>query len=1128
MDFKEALRNFLHLTLIPARRRMFSPRRRGNTLMLIGTFLLIAAMLSIICLSHQVNLRENERLSAEYTAYITSAAGSDDKATSDAARQAFNHILYSKIELTAVFVFLMVIWAILSAFALARVFHATVERDKYVYGLYVTFGSDTRRIRRQIYTEFLIAALIALVVAVPAATLITAGIYRNNGQRFSVGLSSYLKILLWLLAISLVGAGYLARGITKSTCLELMSAHDCSDYTSSPRASRPLTRHSRNGAVRYADLAIRRMRRYYIPLVLTVSTVAAVFFGSMNLALGGEREAAKSIHEYTIEFSGGLSSDQLASGYLAHLMDVETVQSVDAIANGTAELLGTHLMAEKSLFNPSGEDMPVDCGAYFATEDIRILCADGDTRRELGGEVSLPDEWQHLAYAIETTYNITHIPEQGQAVYLYPQERAAELNVSVGDTLQIAIPRADGDGKALQDKLANGMYDYVCVTVSQVMEIPGVHYVTPNSATYICPRVTDDFLLLSPQDYAVLSRENTVEALALDELYREDLRFGKLNNPAVLLLPEHDSGSAPTLIQMFKPTSSVTERYSVEDPLDKHNAFYLNSDEFYLNRTAFHTYFYFGTAGELDNDADASDRLTQLQSTSLIKHEQRELTVVDQIICPGLETPCIVLPNDGFLSSYEGDLCILRLEQDGGILRVREEVFALGTNAALRQGDYVGKQLFSHTKIRAGFFDEMHAQGLYTSYPEESAYELSSFDVMSLFDVNGTSYFLLRLSPDCNLGKDQYPAYLAPGNDFIFLTGPSDRTDMMLAGTDSFLLLDESFRRQNTELLTVNAGEFYATNELTVSVSDEFNVSNLTPEISARHLERGEAVLVLGKNSMLNMQPNDPIRVALRGEFHLDSNDPQLTMLGGNDLLRYMKEKRIPFEYAALRLVDVVSGEGEEDVLYLSEADWQRIQRRDSTYQSLDIHLFGDTDLVELIKTSARVRALMGNWQSEENRVTLIEHNRLWNAVTTGACNYPAIIRTLSILLILLLPLLLCAPQTMHFHKRREEFEVLLAVGRTRRQIAHMIATECLLITLASGSFVTLLCPLSVFCVQAAIYFLELPFALSGFDTRAYLFMIVFVMLCTAVSYLTATRHIAPPVRKNKKTRKEQPRHDRT
>lgn len=1118
MYFKEALYNYWYLTALPTLRRMFSKRRRGNTLLLMGTFFLIAAMLSVICLSHHVNLQENERLSEEYTAYITSTAHSAGKEDSEAAKQAYNHILYSKIELNSVFVFLMIVWGILAAFSLARVFHATVERDKYVYGLYVTFGSDTRQIRRQIYTEFLIAALIALVIAIPTATVITATVYHHNGQRFSAGLSPYLQILLWLFAVSLIGAGYLARQITRSTCVELMTARDCSDYTVSPRASRPLGRHIRNGAMRYARLALQRMRRYYIPLVLTVSVVAAVFFGSMNLALGGEREAAESILEYTIEFSGGLSSDQLASGYLTHLMNVDDVQSVDAIANGSAELLGTHLMAEKSLFKPSEEDMPVDCGSYFATEDIRILCADGNTRAELGGDVVLPTEWKSKAYCIERTYNYTQIPEPGSVVYLYPQERAAELNVSVGDTLQLAVPKSDGEGKTLEEKLADGMYDYLSVTVSQVLEIPGVHYTTPNEAIYICPRITDDFLLLSPQDYAVISRGETVEALSLDELYREDLRFGNLNNPAVLLLPEDYDGVEPTVIQMFEPTASVTERYSVEDPLDDHNVIYLESDEFYLNRTAYHSYFYFGSAGELDNDADASDRLMHMQSNSLTRHRQKELTVVDHIVCPGLEEPCIILPNDGFLSSFEGDLCILRLQENDRILSVREEIFALGTNLPLAQTDYLGKQMFSHTKIRAGFFDEMKAQGLYTNYPKESAYELSTFYVMSVFALGNTNYFLLRLSPYCNLGIDQYPAYLTPGNDFVFLTDLDDRSDMTLSVANSYLLLDETFRRKGVDLTSVTAGEFYATNELTVSVADEINIGNLTPKVSAFRLEGGQAVLVLGRNSMLDVQVGDLIRMAIRGEFYLDPNDPQLAMLSGNDLLRYMKERHIPFEYAAVRLVDVIQGEGEEDVIYLSEEDWQRILRRDSTYQSLDIHLFGDTDLVGLIKTSARIRALMGNWQSTENRVTLIEHNRLWSAVTTGACNYPAIIRTLSILLILLLPLLWCAPQTMHFHKRQEEFEVMCAVGRTRVQIRRMIALECLLITLASGIFVALLCPFSVLCIQAAIYFLELPFVLSDFDAKAYLFMIFFVMLCSALSYLTAARYLSG--RGNKKAKK--------
>ena len=1113
MDFKEALHNFLYLTLIPARRRMFSKHRRGNTWMLIGTFFLIASMLSVICLSHHVNLRENERLSADYTAFISSSAYHSEDASA-AARQAFNHILYSKIELTSVFVFLMIIWAILSAFSLARVFHATVERDKYVYGLYVTFGSDTRRIRRQIYVEFLLAALISLSIALPTAAIITRNIYRLNGQTFSPGLAPYLQILLWLFAVSLIGAGYLARRITRSTCLELMSAHDCSDYVSSPRNSHPLTRHHRNGALRYAHLAIRRMRRYYIPLVLTVSAVAGVFFGSMNLALGGERAAAKSVHEYTIEFSGGLSSDQLASGYLLHLMDVEDVESVDAIANSRADQLGTHLMAEQTMFDLTTEEYPVERGTYFATDGLRILCADGDTRREFGGDVVLPPQWQKQADAIETSYNYTQIPEDGEVVYFYPEERATELNVCVGDTLQLAIPRHDNQGKVLDEKLEDGMYEYLSVTVTQVMAIPGIHYVTPNESTYICPRITEDYLLLSPQDYAVLTEGKTVETLSLDELYREDLNFGKLKSPALMLLPEDYSGAEPTLIQMFIPTAPVTERYSVTNPLNAHDVRYLESDRFFLNRTAFHTYFYFGSAGDFNNNSEALDQIMYIEENTLSKYEQIELTVTDYILCPGLSEPCIVLPNDSFLSSYEGDLCIFRLQKDGAIHHVSEEVFVLGTDAALTQDEYLGREIYSHTKIQPDFFDQMRKQGLYTTYEHESAYGLSAFTVLSHFPFQNGNYFLLQLSKESHLAKDAYPAYLAPGNDFIFLGQSTDKTDLRLFDADSYLLLDENFRTQSQTLTTVTAGRFYATNELTLSVADAFTVEHLTPGLSVPPLSEGEAVLVLGRNSLLCAQTDDCIRMAIRGDFSLDPNDPQLIGLGGNDLLRYITAERIPFDYAALRLIQVIQGDGDEDILYLSEGDWQRILCRDSTYQSLDVYLFGDTDLVGWIKTFSRIHALMGNWQSVENRVTLVEHNRLWSALTTGACNYPAIIRTLSILLILLLPLLLCAPQTMHFHKRREEFEVMLAIGRTRRQVKTAIALECLLITLAAGSFVTLLCPLSVFCIQAAIYFLELPFVLSDFDGRAYLFMIVFVMLCTAVSFLTAARHLVSPTRK--------------
>lgn len=1116
MDFKESLDNYIRLTLVPAWRRMFGKARSGNTWLLIGTFFLIGTMLSVICLSYHVNLRENERLSAEYEAYISSSTAAIDTETAETAAEALNHILISKLELTSVFLFLMIVWGILSVFSLARIFHATIEQNKYVYGLYVTFGSDTRQIRRQIHTEFSLAALLALSAAIPTATLLTYLVYAENGQTFQPTLAPYLQIFLWLFAVSLIGAGYLSHRITNSTCVELMTAQDCSDYVSSPRASRPLGKRLYNGPLRYARLAILRMRSYYIPLVLTVSLVAAVFFSSMNLALEGERAAAERVHEYSIEFSGGLSSRELSSGYLDHLMDIEDVQSVSAIANGKAELLGTHLLAEKSLFDEGSPISPVDCGNYYATDKINILCADSNTRTELGGDVILPAQWQSYAYAIETRYNYTMIPEAGSVVYMYPEEREAELNVSVGDTLRLALPRG-ASGATLEEKIANGSYEYLTLTVSEVVEIPGVYYVTPNDAEYVCPRITEDYLLLNPEDYAAVTQSETVERLALDELYREDFRFGIFKSPAVLLLPEDYSGPTLTTIQMFSPTVQVTAPYSVTNPLDSSRSILLDSDIFYLNRTANHTYFYLGTLGEYNNDAEALDQTMRIENNSLYKYKQTELTVIAQISCSDLTAPCVILPNDDFFSSYEGDLCILQLYQSNALFGVREEVFAFGTNQILTRDEYVGSLLFLHTKIKAGFFDEMRSQGLYTTYEKESAYELSSFSVQTMFDVGGYTYFLCRLSPDCNLGLDQYPAYMAPGNDFFFLDGLTGKTDFSLTNADSYLMFPETLRRTDGGIPTAYVGHFSATNDLTVSVADEINVGLLTPDLEIGSLPAGDAVLILGPNSSLAVRPGDYIQMAIQGDFVLNFNDPHTSGLTGSDLLNYLIQSGTQFRYISLCVTDVIAGERDEDVLYLSETDWQRLRRTDSTYQSLDIYLFGDTDLISLIRTTARVNALMGNWQSDTNRVTMTNHHRLWKSVTTGACNYPAIIRVLSVLLILLLPLLWCAPQTMHFHKRREEFSVMRAVGRTSGQLRRMIATECLLITLAAGGFVALLCPFSVFCMQAAVYMLELPFHTTDFDMRAYLFMIFFVMLCSALSFLTASRHLIEKSPKQKK-----------
>ena len=1106
--FRERLRDFHQLTLIPTLRRMFGKQRWGNTLMLIAVFYLISAMLGVICFSHHVNLLENDRLAADYEQYISSTAASAAE-NNQAAAAAFRYIVSSKIELNAVFLFFMTVWAILSTFALARVFHATVERDKYIYGLYVTFGSDTRRIRGKIHTEFISAALVASIAALPTAYFSTRAIYLANGQAFRTGLRPFFQIAILLTLVSLLGAGYLSRRITQSTCLELMAALDCSDYVSSPRASRLFGKRMYNGSLRYARLAILRMRRYYIPLVLTVAVVAGVFFGSMNLALEGERASLETVHEYTIEFSRGVSADHVQEGYLDHLLTVDAVDSVEALAHGTAEQLGTHLLADGSLYRTEQDDTLVKQGLYLAADDIHLICADGDTRTELGGKKVLPDDWDTKLTFTQKSYNHSLIPEAGYAVYMYPMGSDPSLQVQAGDIVQLALPRGEA-GRTLTDKLDDTLYEYLPITISEVVAVPDVHFVTLFDATPICPRIGDDYLLLNPSDYAAVTATETIESLSLDELYREDLRFADLKAPAALLVPEGYEGQAGTAIQMYLPAAQVTAPYSVQDPLDAHRSYTLESDLFFHNQTAYHTYFYFGSAGDLANDSEAQDRMTDIDRASLSKYRLVELTVTDRIECPGLTEPCIILPNDGFLSSYSGDLCALQLSNDGELWKVQDEVFLLGTEESLGMTEYIGQTLFSHTKIEAGFFQAMHEQGLFTAFPNESAYDLSAFTVTGMFDYGTTAYFVCLLSEDCNLGIDRYPAYLAPGDDFFFLAGTSRDTSLPLNQTASYLLFPEEYRGNDRGHAPTEAGERIATNNLTVSLADGINADILTPDYTPPTLSAGEAILIVRPDSPLAMAYGDGVRLAIRSDFTLDPNDPQTASLGGNALLQHMIESEVIFRHAAMTVIETVEAEVPQDILYISEADWQRINRAEGTYRTMDIYLYGDTDLIELVEAHVRIRALMGNWQGDENYVSLVDHNRLWQTVTTNACNYPAIIRLLSILLILLLPLLWCSPQMMHFHKRREEFYVMSAVGRSTGQLIRMIAAECAMITLAAGGFVALLCPFALFCVQAAIYMMELPFALSDFDTQAYLFMIFFVMLCSTLSFLTAARQLFP------------------
>lgn len=1104
MTPREYIINFTRLTLIPAWRRMFGKRRRGNTALLIAAFYLIAAMLSVICLTHHVNKKENDRLAAEYEQYISVA----DEAGTTAA-QAYRHILASKLEISSIFALLMVLWGVLSVFALSRVFHATIEQDKYVWGLYVTFGSDTRSIRRQMHLEFALAALLALAAAIPTAYVACRAVYVQNGQAFRTGPAPYVQILFWLFLVSLIGAAYLSHGITRSTCIALMAAQDTSDYISSPRTSHLLGRRMYNGALRYAALAVRRMRRYYIPLVLAVSLVAAVFFGSMTVAMEGERAAARSVHEYSLEFEHGISGRELTAQYVDELTYIDAVSSVSASANGEASLLGTHLLlTQEQVRDPQSTTAVIPQGSFVATDDFRLLCADGDTRAELGGQVTLPAAHQAHEGRVVKGYNITTVPEAGTCIYLYPAERQAELAVRVGDTVRLALPREEAAGMPYEQRVAQGGDEYLTLTVADVLTVPGIH----KDGTYICPRITEDHLMLHPADYSAVCDEPVAQALVLDDIYREDFALGALTAPAVLLLPEGWRGQPPSTVQMFTPTVRITERYAWVDPVDSSIVTYLESDRFRLNRTARHTLFYVAPIGDYNNDAEAVLTVQQQMEETNVPYAHVELTVVDSIVCPGLDAPCILLPNeDNFYSSFSGDMCVLSLSphSDSPLCRVRSEVFAFGTPQAIATERAVGGRMFVHTRIESGFFEEMHRGGLVTTFPDGAAYERSAFDILGTFSLGEYTYFLCELNRDSHLAIDQYPAYMLPGDDLLMLHDITSSSVADAQDTGSYLMLREDMLRGAGNVPHIPAGSYVATNLLRVSVADSLNTDHTTPAAADITVSAGHATLVLGRDSLLTPAAGEYVQLAIMQNILSDTNDPHLLSLTDTALLDHLLTTTA-YSYITLALDAVVQGDGEGDVLYISEQDWNRFRRTDGTYRTLDIHLLGDADLIELVRTSADIRELIAERQSPENYITLIEHNNLWRSVTTGACNYPAIIRLLGVLLILLLPLLWCAPQLVHFRKRRDEFAAMEAIGKTPAALRAMIAAEGVLVTLGAGAFVALLCPFAMLCIRAAITTMELPFTPVAFDVRAYLLMIAFVMLCAMLSFLAGACTILP------------------
>ena len=369
-DLLETMRNRWRATGKPALQNLLAEKR--SFVSTFAVLLLLETLLCILLLSYANGQRAEQQMQGEISAVAAQAAEQDADEWLRQSTETLSARGERMAEMNrAALALALVVWAGAFCFITSRLISSSVELKKFIYGLYITFGANTRKIRSLIFWQMMMLGLAALVPSVPLALLVCRGLYGYlpGGGQLARGilLALGLSALLLILVIATV-----ARRTTAKTCISLLSAADVSDYVRTPRRSRRNV--TLDSPRRLAGIAVRRMRGYYASLVLSAVLPACIFFCCMSLARSDELRQASPVEEYNLHFAGGFGSVQYREQLAPSLADISGVAGTSIDFTDHASTAGFHmLLSAEQVLKP--EDL-VACYGGPAYDDVMLLPAD--------------------------------------------------------------------------------------------------------------------------------------------------------------------------------------------------------------------------------------------------------------------------------------------------------------------------------------------------------------------------------------------------------------------------------------------------------------------------------------------------------------------------------------------------------------------------------------------------------------------------------------------------------------------------------------------------------------------------------------------------------------------------------
>ncbi len=236
------------------------------------------------------------------------------------------------------------------SFAIALLFLCVLygirtRQERFVFGVYITWGADTRRLALTSGTELFVCALTSFPLAAVCGALASAACSQLAGGAFYLKLRLCFAVLLCVAAASFLAAYIRTRALALAPPEGLLASNRGADIVSSHRGSVLGVR--RSFPAGYERLSLWRFRGFIFSTALSFAMCAAVFFFAVTCADSLEKKRthlAEYGSEYTLTLADGADHAIAYEG----LMNIAGVKHVSEQAPFEDARFYSHLISMDS------------------------------------------------------------------------------------------------------------------------------------------------------------------------------------------------------------------------------------------------------------------------------------------------------------------------------------------------------------------------------------------------------------------------------------------------------------------------------------------------------------------------------------------------------------------------------------------------------------------------------------------------------------------------------------------------------------------------------------------------------------------------------------------------------------